>query len=52
MPEGIPDRGQSYIEAVQEYFRLFYHCDITPEQYDALVANSLGQQADSLTPAA
>ena len=28
---------------VQEYYKLFYHCDITRAQYDALVANSLGQ---------
>ena len=31
-----------YTEAAQ-YFRLFYHCDLTREQYDALVANSLGR---------
>ena len=30
-----------YTEAA-EYFKLFYHCDLTQEQYDALVANSLG----------
>ena len=30
-----------YTEAA-EYFKLFYHCDLTREQYDALVANSLG----------
>ena len=30
-----------YTEAAQ-YFKLFYHCDLTREQYDALVANSLG----------
>ena len=35
-------------EAVKEYFRLFYHCDITREQYDALVANSIGVQADGV----
>ncbi|MCL2281508.1 MAG: ABC transporter substrate-binding protein [Dehalococcoidia bacterium] len=29
---------------VQEYFKLFYHCDITRAQYDALVANSLGKK--------
>ncbi|MCL1885467.1 MAG: ABC transporter substrate-binding protein [Dehalococcoidia bacterium] len=29
---------------VQEYFQLFYHCDITKAQYDALVANSLGKK--------
>ena len=31
-----------YTEAA-EYFKLFYHCDLTREQYDALVANSLGR---------
>lgn len=31
-----------YTEAAQ-YFKLFYHCDLTREQYDALVANSLGR---------
>ena len=29
---------------VQEYFKLFYHCDITQAQYNTLVANSLGKQ--------
>ena len=31
-----------YTEAA-EYFKLFYHCELTREQYDALVANSLGR---------
>ena len=31
-----------YTEAA-EYFKLFYHCDLTREQYDALAANSLGR---------
>ena len=39
-------------EEVKEYFKLFYHCDITAEQYDELVANSIGVQADELAPAA
>ena len=30
-------------ETTQTYFQLFYHCDLTREQYDALVANSLPQ---------
>ena len=34
--------GDLYDE-VQEYFKLFYHADITEEQYQALVANSLGK---------
>lgn len=37
--------------AVQEYFKLFYHSDLTQAQYDALVINSLGSQA-TLAPAA
>jgi iron complex transport system substrate-binding protein len=37
--------------AVQEYFKLFYHADLTQAQYDALVANSIGAQA-ALAPAA
>lgn len=28
---------------VAEYFHLFYHCELTQTQYDALVANSLGK---------
>lgn len=28
-------------EATQTYFQLFYHCDLTIDQYNALVANSL-----------
>ena len=31
-----------YTEAAQ-YFKLFYHCELTREQYDALAANSLGR---------
>ena len=31
-----------YTEAAN-YFELFYHCELTQEQYDALVANSLGR---------
>ena len=30
-------------EEVTTYYKLFYHCDLTPEQYDALVANSIGK---------
>lgn len=32
---------------VTEYYKLFYHCDLTDAQYDALVANSIGRQAGS-----
>ena len=28
-------------EVTQTYFQLFYHCDLTIDQYNALVANSL-----------
>ena len=28
---------------VAEYFRLFYHCDLSEEAYNALVANSIGK---------
>ena len=28
---------------VANYFELFYHCELTQEQYDALVSNSLGR---------
>ncbi len=40
-----PDTAQYdlYTE-VAEYFKLFYHCDLTQAQYDALVANSIGAQ--------
>ena len=31
-------------EAVHEYYDLFYHCDLTREQYDELTANSIGIQ--------
>ena len=26
------------------YFKMFYHCDLTQEQFDALVQNSIGKQ--------
>ena len=32
-------------EEVARYYDLFYHCDLTRDQYDALVANSIGRQA-------
>ena len=32
-------------EEVTTYFKLFYHCDITQEQYDALMANSIAKAA-------
>ena len=30
-------------EEVAEYYKLFYHCELTQAQYDALVANSIGR---------
>lgn len=47
-----PDTAQYdlYTE-VAEYFKLFYHCDLTQNQYDALVVNSIGAQ-QALKPAA
>lgn len=40
-----PDATAEYdlFSDVQEYYKLFYHCDLTQAQYDALVANSPGQ---------
>ena len=47
-----PDTAQYdlYTE-VAEYFKLFYHSDLTQAQYDSLVANSIGAQ-QALKPAA
>lgn len=36
---------------VQTYFKLFYHCELSEAQYDALVANSIGVR-EALAPAA
>ena len=30
-------------EKTAEYFKLFYHCDLTEEQYNALIANSIAK---------
>lgn len=30
-------------ERVNEYFKLFYHCDLSREKYDELTANSIGR---------
>ena len=40
-----PDATAEYdlFSDVQEYYKLFYHCDLTQAQFDALVANSLGK---------
>lgn len=39
------EAGYDMYEAVSEYFNLFYHCSITEEQYNSLIANSLGKVA-------
>jgi iron complex transport system substrate-binding protein len=31
-------------EEVSEYFRLFYHCDLSEAQYRALIENSIGRR--------
>ena len=41
----LPRRGGLRLQAeVTEYFDLFYHCALTGEQYEALMANSIGKQ--------
>ncbi|HWS29381.1 MAG TPA: ABC transporter substrate-binding protein [Clostridia bacterium] len=48
-----PDFAQyDLYSEVAEYFKLFYHSDLTQEQYDALVANSIGAQQAAVEPAA
>ena len=37
---------------VANYYSMFYHCELTQAQYDALMANSIGVQASRLEPAA
>lgn len=40
-----PDAADYDLQAeVTEYFDLFYHCALTGEQYEALMANSIGKQ--------
>lgn len=40
-----PDAAQYDLhEEVTRFYKLFYHCDITQEQYDALVVNTIGKQ--------
>lgn len=47
-----PDTAQYNLYGeVAEYFKLFYHSEITEDQYNALVANSIGAQ-EALEPAA
>ena len=38
------EAGYDLFEAVHEYYGLFYHSDLTQEQYDELVSNSIGAQ--------
>ena len=44
--------GYDLYGAVKEYYELFYHAELTAEQFNALVANSIGAQAEALAPAA
>ena len=37
---------------VAAYFKLFYHCDLSEDAFNELVANSIGAQAEALAPAA
>jgi len=47
-----PDTAQYNLYGeVAEYFKLFYHSELTEDQYNALVANSIGTQ-EALEPAA
>jgi iron complex transport system substrate-binding protein len=47
-----PDTAQYNLYGeVAEYFKLFYHSELTEDQYDALVANSIGVR-QALEPAA
>ena len=32
-------------EEVREFYSLFFHCELTQTQYEALVANSVGKAA-------
>lgn len=48
-----PEAAQyDLLEAAKEYYALFYHCELTAEQFDALVANSLWAQMGEAAPAA
>lgn len=44
--------GESLYASVAEYFDLFYHADLSQDQFDALVANSIGVKDAAQTPAA
>ncbi|NLG24645.1 MAG: ABC transporter substrate-binding protein [Clostridiales bacterium] len=40
-----PDDAQyDLYRAIADYFKLFYHCELTKAQYDELVANSIGKR--------
>ncbi len=36
-----------FYDAASGYYEMFYHCELTQEQYAALIANSLGVAADA-----
>ena len=44
--------GYDLYQAANEYFRLFYHCDLTREQFDTFMENSIGIQNAAAAPAA
>jgi iron complex transport system substrate-binding protein len=47
-----PDTAQYNLYGeVAEYFKLFYHSELTEDQYNAFMANSIGAQG-TLEPAA
>lgn len=40
-----PDKAEyDLCKEVTEYYKLFYHCDLTEDQYNELVINSIGKQ--------
>ncbi len=48
-----PDElGYDLYDAVAEYYKLFYHCELTQAQFDALVDNSIGVRQAAEKPAA
>ena len=48
-----PDAAQyDLYQAVAEYYQMFYHCELTQEQFDTLVSNSIGVQQAAVQPVA
>ncbi|MBO4695912.1 MAG: ABC transporter substrate-binding protein [Lachnospiraceae bacterium] len=44
--------GYDLYDEVREYYRLFYHADLTKEQYEELIGNSILARPDAAAPAA